>query len=281
MALRGTFLSGAALKASAPADAAPAAAPRTPSRLAVSCSGAREPEALNSAALASSTSSNPMVGAVQRRREVLEAEYVEEELDGKLREECGVVGIWGDDEAARLTFLCLHALQHRGQEGAGIVTCDDNGKMHTLTGMGLVSEVFQKGKLSELVGSCAIGHVRYSTSGSSMLKNVQVCPWRALGATPGIPHCAPPAREAPVPPFAVVLPPGASDRGRGKLPRGKTRAALELQPKEKEGGRAESGKRRAERKDLEGVGFAMLATLTGAVCNARGSYRAVLALFLT
>ncbi|XP_073286374.1 amidophosphoribosyltransferase, chloroplastic-like [Primulina huaijiensis] len=92
--------------------------------------------------------------------------------DDKPREECGVVGIYGDSEAARLSYLALHALQHRGQEGAGIVAVHD-GVLQSVTGVGLVSEVFNESKLAQLPGDVAIGHVRYSTAGSSMLKNVQ------------------------------------------------------------------------------------------------------------
>ncbi|CAH9114702.1 unnamed protein product [Cuscuta epithymum] len=89
-----------------------------------------------------------------------------------LREECGVVGIYGDPEASRLCYLALHALQHRGQEGAGIVAVHDQVLQH-FTGVGLVSDVFSESKLDKLPGELAIGHVRYSTAGSSMLKNVQ------------------------------------------------------------------------------------------------------------
>ncbi|XP_057495993.1 amidophosphoribosyltransferase, chloroplastic-like [Actinidia eriantha] len=92
--------------------------------------------------------------------------------DDKPREECGVVGIYGDPEAARLCYLALHALQHRGQEGAGIVSVAGN-LLHSVTGVGLVSEVFTESKLRQLPGDSAIGHVRYSTAGASMLKNVQ------------------------------------------------------------------------------------------------------------
>lgn len=88
------------------------------------------------------------------------------------REECGVFGIFGDSEASRLCYLALHALQHRGQEGAGIVTSND-GSLIAITGMGLVSEVFDESKLNELPGTSSIGHVRYSTAGASALKNVQ------------------------------------------------------------------------------------------------------------
>ncbi|KAM0013518.1 putative amidophosphoribosyltransferase [Helianthus debilis subsp. tardiflorus] len=93
--------------------------------------------------------------------------------DDKPREECGVVGIYGDPEASRLCYLALHALQHRGQEGAGIVTATADGVLKSVTGVGLVSEVFNQSKLDQLPGDNAIGHVRYSTAGQSMLKNVQ------------------------------------------------------------------------------------------------------------
>eukprot|EP00262_Sarcandra_glabra_P007758 TRINITY_DN2069_c0_g3_i1.p1 TRINITY_DN2069_c0_g3~~TRINITY_DN2069_c0_g3_i1.p1 ORF type:complete len:540 (+),score=7.82 TRINITY_DN2069_c0_g3_i1:41-1621(+) len=92
--------------------------------------------------------------------------------DEKPREECGVVGIYGDPESSRLCYLALHALQHRGQEGAGIVTAHDS-VLKSITGVGLVSDVFNQSKLDQLPGLSAIGHVRYSTAGSSMLKNVQ------------------------------------------------------------------------------------------------------------
>lgn len=90
------------------------------------------------------------------------------------REECGVVGVWGDPEAGRLAYLALHALQHRGQEGAGIVTCNrEKERLHSVTGIGLVAEVFDSSKMTELQGDSAIGHVRYATAGASVLKNVQ------------------------------------------------------------------------------------------------------------
>ncbi|PHT52056.1 Amidophosphoribosyltransferase, chloroplastic [Capsicum baccatum] len=94
------------------------------------------------------------------------------DADDKPREECDVVGIYGDSEASRLCYLALHALQHRGQEGAGIVCVNDN--VHkSITGVGLVFDVFSESKLDRLPGDLAIGHVRYSTAGASMLKNVQ------------------------------------------------------------------------------------------------------------
>ena len=82
------------------------------------------------------------------------------------------MAIYGDPEASRLCYLALHALQHRGQEGAGIVAVHKN-VLQSITGLGLVSDVFNESKLHQLPGSLAIGHVRYSTAGQSMLKNVQ------------------------------------------------------------------------------------------------------------
>ncbi len=92
---------------------------------------------------------------------------------GKPKDECGIFGIYGHSDAAALTALGLHALQHRGQESAGIVTFDD-GLFHAERRMGLVSDNFTDNKiLAGLPGNTAIGHVRYSTTGSSALKNVQ------------------------------------------------------------------------------------------------------------
>ena len=85
---------------------------------------------------------------------------------------CGVFGVYGHPNAAELTYYGLYALQHRGQESAGIVTCD--GKLfHTHKGMGLVSQVFNGEILHDMVGNMAIGHTRYSTTGSSHLRNAQ------------------------------------------------------------------------------------------------------------
>ncbi|KAJ4953712.1 hypothetical protein NE237_030544 [Protea cynaroides] len=98
--------------------------------------------------------------------------FIDSDDDDKPREECGVVGIYGDPEASRLCYLALHAMQHRGQEGAGIVAVE-NGVLQSVTGVGLVSDVFSESKLDQLPGESAIGHVRYSTAGASMLKNVQ------------------------------------------------------------------------------------------------------------
>ncbi len=95
------------------------------------------------------------------------------ENDDRLREECGVFGIYGHPDAAALTALGLHALQHRGQEAAGIATYDGT-HFHVERKMGLVSENFTKANIiNRLTGHCAIGHVRYSTTGGTVLRNVQ------------------------------------------------------------------------------------------------------------
>ena len=90
----------------------------------------------------------------------------------RFREECGVMGIAGHPEAANLAYLGLYALQHRGQESAGIVT-RDGGESHLHKGMGLVAEIFSQDELTKLPGRIAIGHVRYSTAGSSNLRDAQ------------------------------------------------------------------------------------------------------------
>jgi len=90
----------------------------------------------------------------------------------KDRDMCGIFGIFGHDEAAHLTYLGLHALQHRGQESAGIVSSDGKG-LHSHRQMGLVADVFTADALSKLPGTMAIGQVRYSTAGVSQLKNAQ------------------------------------------------------------------------------------------------------------
>lgn len=90
-----------------------------------------------------------------------------------IREKCGVFAISGSPMAAELAFMGLYALQHRGQESAGILAIDELGRARVHRGMGLVSEVFDENKLLDLVGSIALGHVRYSTSGGSELRNAQ------------------------------------------------------------------------------------------------------------
>jgi amidophosphoribosyltransferase len=96
------------------------------------------------------------------------------ELEGdRLREECGVFGIFGHPDAAALTALGLHALQHRGQEAAGIVSFDGV-RFQTERRLGLVGDHFTSGKIIDrLKGSMALGHVRYSTTGETILRNVQ------------------------------------------------------------------------------------------------------------
>jgi amidophosphoribosyltransferase len=90
----------------------------------------------------------------------------------KFHEECGVVAVYSNPEAAKLTYLGLHALQHRGQESAGIVA-SNGARLHVEKGMGLVHDIFTAPVLSRLSGSLAIGHTRYSTTGDSALLNCQ------------------------------------------------------------------------------------------------------------
>jgi len=85
---------------------------------------------------------------------------------------CGVLGVIGHKDAARLTYLGLYALQHRGEESAGIVTYDKRRLRH-FNGMGLVGDLFDENTIKSLKGDFAVGHVRYSTTGSSLEKNIQ------------------------------------------------------------------------------------------------------------
>jgi len=98
-----------------------------------------------------------------------------DDIFDKLREECGVFGVFGHHDAAAISFFGLHALQHRGEESAGICTVDgsDGNKFHYHREMGLVKEVFDQTTLDRLKGERAIGHVRYSTAGESKLANAQ------------------------------------------------------------------------------------------------------------
>ncbi len=89
-----------------------------------------------------------------------------------LNEECGVFGIWGHENAAQITYYGLHSLQHRGQEGTGIVASDGK-RLKGFKGEGLVTEVFQPGAIDDLTGHGAIGHVRYATAGGGGYENVQ------------------------------------------------------------------------------------------------------------
>ena len=105
-----------------------------------------------------------------------------------LNEECGVFGIWGHPEASNVTYFGLHSLQHRGQEGAGIVSKEGT-KLRGHRDLGLVSEVFRdKEKLERLVGESAIGHVRYATSGSNSIQNIQPFLFHFYDMSVGICH---------------------------------------------------------------------------------------------
>ena len=93
--------------------------------------------------------------------------------DDKLHEECGVFGVWGVTDAAAVTALGLHALQHRGQEATGIVS-HDGARFHSHRGLGLVGDNFSDAKvIASLPGDCAVGHNRYATTGETILRNVQ------------------------------------------------------------------------------------------------------------
>jgi amidophosphoribosyltransferase len=101
---------------------------------------------------------------------------------------CGIVGVANHPEAARLAYLGLYALQHRGQEAAGIVGVDEAGVARTHRGMGLVSDVFSEDVIRSLEGTMAIGHTRYSTAGSSILANTQPILVRYRAGTLAVGH---------------------------------------------------------------------------------------------
>src|SRR5260370_11536902 len=84
---------------------------------------------------------------------------------------CGIIGVTGIPDAARVAYLGLYSLQHRGQESAGMVAVDGAGVARSHRGMGLVSHVFSEKVLAELPGDVAIGHTRYSTTRTSVLAN--------------------------------------------------------------------------------------------------------------
>ncbi|MEC8237752.1 MAG: class II glutamine amidotransferase, partial [SAR324 cluster bacterium] len=100
---------------------------------------------------------------------------------------CGIFGIFGHPKASELTFLGLHALQHRGQESAGI-SVSDGETIHTRRGQGLVSEVFSRDEYLEFQGNQAIGHVRYTTAGDSGLLNAQPLVFRYTGGQVAVAH---------------------------------------------------------------------------------------------
>ena len=111
---------------------------------------------------------NPAKLAARTLRPSVSAEPMED----KFREECGVFAIYGHPEASNLTYLGLYALQHRGQESAGITTAQD-GELLTQKGMGHVGDVFIEEVMAKLPGASAIGHTRYSTAGDTVLQNAQ------------------------------------------------------------------------------------------------------------
>jgi amidophosphoribosyltransferase len=103
------------------------------------------------------------------------------------RDECGVFGVYApESDVARLAYFALYALQHRGQESAGIATCE-RGHIMTVRDLGLVSQVFDEDKLRPLAGEMALGHVRYSTTGSSAWENAQPV-WRSDGRQVALAH---------------------------------------------------------------------------------------------
>ncbi len=112
---------------------------------------------------------------------------LESDHDARWGEGCGVFGIFGHPDAARLTYYGLFALQHRGQESAGIAT-SDRGEIRHLKGMGLVADVFTPDNLSRLPGNIAIGHVRYSTTGRSLIENAQPLVVRYRGGMLAVAH---------------------------------------------------------------------------------------------
>ena len=101
---------------------------------------------------------------------------------------CGIFGIFGTPDAAALTHLGLYALQHRGQESAGIVTVDLTGAAHPIRAMGLVSEAIPAAAITPLIGDVAIGHTRYSTAGSSTVENAQPIMARFKGGVIALAH---------------------------------------------------------------------------------------------
>ncbi|RKQ34613.1 amidophosphoribosyltransferase [Oceanobacillus halophilus] len=104
-----------------------------------------------------------------------------------INEECGVFGIWGHEKAAELTYYGLHSMQHRGQEGAGVVVSDGE-ELKGHKGLGLVNDVFKSAKFDQLQGPVAIGHVRYSTQGEKAAENVQPLLFRAQTGSMALAH---------------------------------------------------------------------------------------------
>ncbi len=105
-----------------------------------------------------------------------------------LHEECGVFGVFQVENASQNIYFGLHSLQHRGQEGCGIVSVDENGHLSRIKGEGLVSEVFTTEKLLSLKGNTGIGHVRYATTGGGGIENVQPFLFRHHGGDFALAH---------------------------------------------------------------------------------------------
>ncbi|MGE0440926.1 MAG: amidophosphoribosyltransferase [Gemmatimonadales bacterium] len=101
---------------------------------------------------------------------------------------CGIIGVSNLPDASRAAYLGLYALQHRGQESAGIVTIGDDGRPRVVRGMGLVGDIFRETDLRALDGDVAIGHTRYSTAGSSVLANAQPCVAEIAGGPLALAH---------------------------------------------------------------------------------------------
>ncbi|MFC4559461.1 amidophosphoribosyltransferase [Virgibacillus kekensis] len=104
-----------------------------------------------------------------------------------INEECGVFGIWGHEKAAELTYYGLHSMQHRGQEGAGVVVSDGE-ELKAHKGLGLVNDVFKHADFNKLSGRVAVGHVRYSTQGGKVLENVQPLLFRSQAGSLALAH---------------------------------------------------------------------------------------------
>ncbi|WP_240376061.1 amidophosphoribosyltransferase [Bacillus piscicola] len=104
-----------------------------------------------------------------------------------LNEECGVFAVWGHKDAAQITYYGLHSLQHRGQEGAGIVVSDGE-ELSIHKGLGLVTEAFKEGELEQLHGHASVGHVRYATAGGGGLVNCQPLLFRSQTGSMAVAH---------------------------------------------------------------------------------------------
>ncbi|SEA90138.1 amidophosphoribosyltransferase [Thalassobacillus cyri] len=104
-----------------------------------------------------------------------------------LNEECGIFGVWGHEEAAQITYYGLHALQHRGQEGAGIVVSNGE-ELKLAKGLGLVNDVFRQDLLGDMEGHAALGHVRYATQGGGGYENVQPLLFRSQKSSMALAH---------------------------------------------------------------------------------------------